>query len=214
MNYNAYHNNVWKLDFRSASEGFLEEQDMTIYDRPQYRVLAAPFAILTDPCRKKGGGGNCKKGKAKEQGGEQHGKTAGTPVKKEEHTVMVKQGTHHLQLIVAGIASMALMLACLTGFMTSMHLATSPCTSHRTRVAPSGTVPQEMSAQSADQRSKQHVRHADSASASVQTIAKNVERQGLRRPARSRRKCQRKAAVCLRPRLSCPVLPEILRWHF
>ena len=26
----------------------------------------------------------------------------GTPVKKEEHTVMVKQGTHHLQLIVAG----------------------------------------------------------------------------------------------------------------
>ena len=43
----------------------------------------------------------------------------GTPVKKEEHTVMVKQGTHHLQLIVAGIASMALMLACLTGFIVS-----------------------------------------------------------------------------------------------
>lgn len=43
----------------------------------------------------------------------------GTPVKKEEHTVMVKQATHHLQLIVAGIASMALMLACLTGFIVS-----------------------------------------------------------------------------------------------
>ncbi len=32
---------------------------------------------------------------------------------------MVKQGTHHLTLIVAGIVSMVLMLMCLTGFIVS-----------------------------------------------------------------------------------------------
>lgn len=32
---------------------------------------------------------------------------------------MVKQGTHHLTLIAAGIGSMVLMLACLTGFIVS-----------------------------------------------------------------------------------------------
>ncbi|WP_242970363.1 hypothetical protein [Blautia sp. An249] len=32
---------------------------------------------------------------------------------------MVKQGTHHLKLIVAGIVSMVLMLICLTGFIVS-----------------------------------------------------------------------------------------------
>ena len=41
----------------------------------------------------------------------------GTPVKKEDHNVMVKQETHHLKFIVAGIISMALMLICLMGFM-------------------------------------------------------------------------------------------------
>lgn len=33
--------------------------------------------------------------------------------------MMVKQGTHHLKLIFAGIVSMALMLVCLTGFIVS-----------------------------------------------------------------------------------------------
>ena len=32
MNYNAYLDDVWKLDFRSASDGFVEEQNMTIAD--------------------------------------------------------------------------------------------------------------------------------------------------------------------------------------
>ena len=32
MNYNAYRNNVWRLDFRSASEGFIKEQNMTVAD--------------------------------------------------------------------------------------------------------------------------------------------------------------------------------------
>lgn len=43
----------------------------------------------------------------------------GTPVKKEENSVMVKQKTHHLTFIIAGIVSMALMLTCLTGFIVS-----------------------------------------------------------------------------------------------
>ena len=43
----------------------------------------------------------------------------GTPVKKEDNNVMVKQETHHLKFIVAGIVSMALMLICLTGFIVS-----------------------------------------------------------------------------------------------
>ena len=33
---------------------------------------------------------------------------------------MVKQGTHHLKFIIAGVISMALMLACLTGFIVSV----------------------------------------------------------------------------------------------
>ena len=37
----------------------------------------------------------------------------GTPVKKEDNNVMVKQETHHLKYIVAGIVSMTLMLICL-----------------------------------------------------------------------------------------------------
>ncbi len=32
MNYNTYMNDVWKLDFRSASKGFVKEQNMTIVD--------------------------------------------------------------------------------------------------------------------------------------------------------------------------------------
>lgn len=32
---------------------------------------------------------------------------------------MVKQGTHHLKFIAAGIVSMVLMLMCLTGFIVS-----------------------------------------------------------------------------------------------
>ena len=33
---------------------------------------------------------------------------------------MVKEGTHHLKFIAAGIASMVLMLVCLTGFVVSV----------------------------------------------------------------------------------------------
>lgn len=43
----------------------------------------------------------------------------GTHIEKEDNSIMVKQGTHHLKLIVAGIVSMALMLICLTGFIVS-----------------------------------------------------------------------------------------------
>lgn len=43
----------------------------------------------------------------------------GEHVKKEDNNVMVKQGTHHLVFIVAGIISMALMIAFLTGFIVS-----------------------------------------------------------------------------------------------
>ena len=32
MNYNTYLDGVWKLDFRSAGEGFVKEQNMTIED--------------------------------------------------------------------------------------------------------------------------------------------------------------------------------------
>ena len=38
---------------------------------------------------------------------------------KEDNGVMVKQETHHLKFIVAGIISMVLMLVCLTGFIVS-----------------------------------------------------------------------------------------------
>ncbi len=43
----------------------------------------------------------------------------GTHIEKEDHSNMVKQGTHHLKFLIAGIASMALMLVCLTGFIVS-----------------------------------------------------------------------------------------------
>ena len=43
----------------------------------------------------------------------------GTHTEKEDNSIMVKQGTHHLKLIVAGIISMVLMLICLTGFIVS-----------------------------------------------------------------------------------------------
>ncbi len=43
----------------------------------------------------------------------------GTHIEKEDQDIMVKQGTHHLTLIAAGIGSMVLMLACLTGFIVS-----------------------------------------------------------------------------------------------
>lgn len=43
----------------------------------------------------------------------------GTPVEKEDNSVMVKQGTHHLKFIVAGIVGMVFMLICLTGFIVN-----------------------------------------------------------------------------------------------
>lgn len=43
----------------------------------------------------------------------------GTHIEKEDTRVMVKQGTHHLKLIAAGIVSMVLMLVCLTSFIVS-----------------------------------------------------------------------------------------------
>lgn len=43
----------------------------------------------------------------------------GTHVEKEENNVMVKQGTHHLKFMIAGIVSMVLMLVCLSGFIVS-----------------------------------------------------------------------------------------------
>ncbi len=41
----------------------------------------------------------------------------GTHIEKEDNNIMVKQGTHHLKFIIAGIISMVLMIACLTGFI-------------------------------------------------------------------------------------------------
>lgn len=43
----------------------------------------------------------------------------GAHIEKEDDSIMVKQGTHHLKFIIAGIISMALMLICLTGFIVS-----------------------------------------------------------------------------------------------
>lgn len=43
----------------------------------------------------------------------------GTHTDKEDNSIMVKQGTHHLKFIVAGTISMVLMLICLTGFIVS-----------------------------------------------------------------------------------------------
>lgn len=43
----------------------------------------------------------------------------GAHIEKEDDSIMVKQGTHNLKFIIAGIISMALMLICLTGFIVS-----------------------------------------------------------------------------------------------
>lgn len=43
----------------------------------------------------------------------------GTHIEKEDNGIMVKQETHHLKFIVAGVISMVLMLSCLTGFIVS-----------------------------------------------------------------------------------------------
>lgn len=48
MNYNTYLNDVWKLDFRSASEGFVEEQKMTIMDADS-QFLYADISCNTVP---------------------------------------------------------------------------------------------------------------------------------------------------------------------
>lgn len=40
MNYNAYADDVWKLDFKSASEGFVKEQSMTIADSGTQQLYA------------------------------------------------------------------------------------------------------------------------------------------------------------------------------
>lgn len=48
MNYNTYLDDVWKLDFRSASEGFVEEQNMTIADADA-QLLYADISCGTVP---------------------------------------------------------------------------------------------------------------------------------------------------------------------
>ena len=48
MNYNAYRDDVWKLDFKSASEGFVKEQNMTIEDAGA-QLLCADISCGTVP---------------------------------------------------------------------------------------------------------------------------------------------------------------------
>ena len=48
MNYNTYLDDVWKLDFRSADEGFVKEQDMTITDADT-QMLSADISCGTVP---------------------------------------------------------------------------------------------------------------------------------------------------------------------
>ena len=48
MNYNSYLDDIWKLDFRSASEGFVKEQDMTIVDADA-QLLYADISCGTIP---------------------------------------------------------------------------------------------------------------------------------------------------------------------
>ncbi len=48
MNHNSYLDDVWKLDFRSASKGFLKEQGMTIAD-PDAQLLYADVSCGTVP---------------------------------------------------------------------------------------------------------------------------------------------------------------------
>lgn len=48
MNYNTYLDSVWKLDFRNASDGFVEEQNMTIADADA-QLLYADISCGTVP---------------------------------------------------------------------------------------------------------------------------------------------------------------------
>ena len=48
MNYNAYMDHVWKLDFRNASDGFVKEQNMTIADADA-QLLYADISCGTVP---------------------------------------------------------------------------------------------------------------------------------------------------------------------
>ncbi|MFQ9053980.1 MAG: hypothetical protein ACLR5H_13335 [Oscillospiraceae bacterium] len=48
MNSNTYLNGVWKLDFRSASDGFVEEQDMKVEDADT-QMLYADISCETVP---------------------------------------------------------------------------------------------------------------------------------------------------------------------
>ena len=48
MNYSAYLNDVWKLDFKSASDGFVKEQSMTITDA-EAQLLYADISCGTVP---------------------------------------------------------------------------------------------------------------------------------------------------------------------
>lgn len=60
----------------------------------------------------------------------------GTQMEKEDSAIRVKQETHHLHFIYAGILSMALMFACLIGFIASAALGNGI----NTDVTSSGTV--------------------------------------------------------------------------
>ena len=48
MNVNSYLDDVWKLDFRSASEGFVKEQNMTVTDADT-QLLYADISCGTVP---------------------------------------------------------------------------------------------------------------------------------------------------------------------
>ena len=48
MNYNAYVDDIWKLDFRSASNGFVKEQNMMIADADT-QILYADISCGTAP---------------------------------------------------------------------------------------------------------------------------------------------------------------------
>ena len=48
MNFTSYNNGVWHLDFRSASDGFIEEQDMTVQDADT-QILHADISCAAAP---------------------------------------------------------------------------------------------------------------------------------------------------------------------
>lgn len=48
MNYNTYQDNIWKLDFKSATQGFVKEQNMTITDADT-QLLYANISCDTIP---------------------------------------------------------------------------------------------------------------------------------------------------------------------